>query len=306
MSMAGIAVEVGATGLGIVGWFHPRPEDGAPPGTGTLLLLGPSDGAMWALFSASSEFRDGLPDPLDRWSRRVIDGLAARLGAGALYPFGGPPWHPFQRWATLGEAAVVSPVAMQASPTRGLWMSYRGALAFAGRLRLPPRQSADPCHACPAPCTTACPVDAFAGGAYDVPRCVAHVTGPAGADCRRGCLVRAACPAGAGTVPPVEQRAFHMAAFLAAQGGSVARQTARPLHPQRDAEAQEASRKGDGPPAIADAAARHHSTRLVANPHASARSANIAGSRSSCRTGAVMHLLSIRRALRHSLSGSGA
>lgn len=220
MRMTEIAAAVGATGLGVVGWFHPGPQDGAPDGAGTLVLLGPSDGAMWALFRASGEYRDGPPDPLDRWSRRIIDGLAARLGAAALYPFGGPPWHPFQRWAALGEGAVKSPVAMQASPARGLWMSYRGALAFAERLRLPPRPMADPCEGCPAPCTTACPVDALAGGSYDVPRCVSHVTGPAGAACRRGCLVRAACPAGAATTLPVEQCAFHMAAFLAAQGSA--------------------------------------------------------------------------------------
>jgi hypothetical protein len=110
---------------------------------------------------------------------------------------------------------------MQVSPARGLWMSYRGALGFAGQLTLPPRPSATPCEGCPAPCLTACPVDAFAGGAYDVPRCVAHVASAAGAACRTGCLVRDACPAGAGVCLPLEQRGFHMAAFLAAQGAAV-------------------------------------------------------------------------------------
>jgi epoxyqueuosine reductase len=209
------------TGLDVVGAFHPGPGDGVPPGVGTLALLGPSGGAMWAAFRASPEARDGGPDPLDRWSRRVIDGLAARLGAIAFYPFAGPPWHPFQRWAARGEGAVVSPVAMQASPTRGLWASYRGALGFAARLELTASPAAGPCLGCPAPCLTACPVDAFAGGHYDVSRCVAHVGSPAGAACRQGCLVRAACPAGAGLDLPVEQRAFHMAAFLAANGRKV-------------------------------------------------------------------------------------
>lgn len=220
LRMADIAAEVGATGLGVVGWFHPEPEDGAPEGIGTLVLLGPSDGVLWALFRSSGEFADGLPDPLDRWSRRIVDGLAARLGASALYPFGGPPWHPFQRWAERGEGAVKSPVAMQVSPERGLWMSYRGALAFAQRLPLPPRPADVPCHGCPAPCVTACPVDALGRSGYDVQRCVAHVAGPDGEPCRRGCLVRVACPAGIGAAPPVEQRAFHMAAFLSAQGGA--------------------------------------------------------------------------------------
>lgn len=221
MSMARITAAVEATGLSTVGAFHPEPADGAPAGVGTLVLLGPSGGAMWAAFRASPEAGDGRPHPLDRWSRRVIDGLAARLGAVALYPFGGPPCHPFQCWAARGEGAAPSPVAMQASPARGLWASYRGALGFTERLPLFSSPGPSPCLACPAPCLTACPVGAFAGGAYDVAACVAHVTSPAGAACRGGCLVRAACPAGSGLGLPTAQRAFHMAAFLAANGGTL-------------------------------------------------------------------------------------
>jgi hypothetical protein len=47
----------------------------------------------------ATEFRDGRPDPIDRWSRRVIGHMACDLGAKALFPFGGPPWHPFIAWA---------------------------------------------------------------------------------------------------------------------------------------------------------------------------------------------------------------
>jgi hypothetical protein len=191
-----------------------------PDGIATLLLLGPADAAMWQAFRAAPESADGLPDPLDRWSRRVVEALAARLGGTALFPFGGPPWHPFQRWAARGEGAVVSPVAMQATPGRGLWASYRGALGFASRLDLPARPIADPCRGCPAPCLAACPVDAFAGGTYDVSGCVSHVLDEAGEACRDGCLVRLSCPAAAALELPRPQRAFHMAAFLAAQAGS--------------------------------------------------------------------------------------
>lgn len=220
MSTAAVVAAVRVTGLEVVGAFHPGPGDGAPEGVGTLLLLGPSGDAMWAAFRESPEARDGRPHPLDRWSRRMIDGLADRLGGVALYPFGGPPYHPFQRWATKGEGAVPSPVAMQASPRRGLWASWRGALGLAERLPLDP-PCANPCLLCPAPCLTACPVDAFSGNAYDVPACIAHVTSPSGVACRDGCLVRAACPAGAALAPPREQRAFHIAAFLRAHGGAV-------------------------------------------------------------------------------------
>lgn len=208
-----IADAAGRTGLGLVGWFHSESGDAVPGDPATLLLLGPEGPGMWAAFMASPEPHDGVPDPLDRWSRRVIGGLADRFGATALFPFGGPPWLPFQRWAARGEGARVSPVALQVTAARGLWTSYRGALAFAGRLDLPPRTDVDPCLNCSAPCHTACPVDAFAGGTYDVPACTAHLSaGPC--DCHRGCLVRRACPAGAATGLPDDQRAFHMAAFL--------------------------------------------------------------------------------------------
>jgi hypothetical protein len=204
-----------AEGLAVVGAFHTRSGDGAPQGVGTICLLGARRGEMWEIFSASLEAADGQPEPLDRWSRRVIERLAAELGAMALFPFGGPDYQPFQRWATRGEAAVPSPVAMQVTRTRGLWTSYRGALGFRETIALADHGHANPCRGCPAPCLTACPVDAFAGGTYDVPRCVAHITSPAGAACREGgCLVRHACPAGRGAIPPAKQRRFHMEAFI--------------------------------------------------------------------------------------------
>lgn len=219
MKLVEIADAASQAGLSLVGAFHCEPDDLAPQDLRTLVLLGPADSTMWAHFRISTEARDGLPDPLDRWSCRVIGGLAASLGGVALFPFGRPPWLPFQRWAARGEAAVVSPVGIQVSPRRGLWASYRGALGFAARLRLDAfseEYRRDPCLGCAAPCLRACPVDAFADGTYDVPACVVHVKGEFGTACRDGCLVRVSCPAGGGMDLPLEQRAFHMAAFLRA------------------------------------------------------------------------------------------
>lgn len=205
-------------GLAVVGAFHPGPGDGTPADMATLLLVGAAGDAMWRVFRASPEHADGAPDPLDRWSRRVLESVAGTLGAWALFPFGGPPWLPFQAWAARGEAAHPSPVGMQVSARRGLWVSYRGALGFGARLDIPTPETRNPCTGCPAPCKTACPVGAFAGGVYDVARCVAHIRTPEGADClARGCRVRHACPAGAGTAPPEAQCGFHMRAFLGAR-----------------------------------------------------------------------------------------
>lgn len=108
-------------------------------------------------------------------------------------------------------------MAMLVSAGRGLWVSYRGALGFAEALDLPEAQTKNPCAPCPAPCRNACPVDAFAGGRYDTARCAAHVRSDAGRACRDGCLVRSACPAGHGLDLPIEQRAFHVKAFLNAR-----------------------------------------------------------------------------------------
>lgn len=213
-----IAAAAARSGLAAVGAFHPRPDDDAPDGLATICLLGADGGRLWRAFAASPEHADGLPDPLDRWSARVIGALADQLDAVALFPFGGPPYQPFQHWAARGEGALPSPVGMQVTSDRGLWTSYRGALGFAEHPAIPEPARTNPCTGCPAPCLSACPVNAFARGSYDVPRCVAHITSPAGADCRTGgCLVRHACPAGAGATPPRDQNAFHMEAFIRAR-----------------------------------------------------------------------------------------
>lgn len=206
-------------GLAIVGAVRAAdyPDALVPEGIATLFLLGPDGPNMWTAFSAAPEAKDGAPHPMDRWSKRVIEELATAMAAKAFFPFTGPPWHPFQRWAAAGEGAVTSPVAMQASPRRGLWASYRGAIGFAEDAD-PSVPGPSPCLNCPAPCLTACPVNAFADGAYDTATCVAHVDGD-GHVCRDGCLVRRACPAGAEMKLPVAQRQFHMDAFLRAQRG---------------------------------------------------------------------------------------
>jgi len=109
------------SGLAWRGAFHPQPGDAVPPladgsPAGTLVLLGFVGGGQWPAFAASAEAGDGRPNPLDRWSRRLVDALAARCGAAALYPSDGPPWWPFQRWAMRAEAVHVSPLGILIHP----------------------------------------------------------------------------------------------------------------------------------------------------------------------------------------------
>lgn len=190
----------------------------------TLALLG-YDGTptLWRAFSAGPEAADGAPHPLDRWSKRIADALAERLGASALYPFGGPPYQPFFAWAQAADQVWPSPIGMLVGEGRGLWPSYRAALAFADALDIPAKpRAARPCETCARqPCRAACPVGAFGAAdaayqGYDVAACAAHLDTPEGADCRTlGCRARRACPVAPPPAPA--QAAFHLAAFRAAR-----------------------------------------------------------------------------------------
>ena len=200
-----LAEALAGVGLRVLG----ECDDGAD----TITLIGPDEPAFWPLFTASPEYRDGAPDALDRWSVRVLTDLAAAFGAQAEFPFGGPPYAPFQTWATRSGRFWPSPIRFLVHEDAGLFASFRGALRW--RKPVSVVTGSKPCLTCAAqPCATACPVDAFAGDGYDVAACKAHVASPAGKECRSGgCLARRACPVGQGRRLP-EQSAFHMRAFL--------------------------------------------------------------------------------------------
>ncbi len=184
-----------------------------PEGVDTLVLLGPLEPGFWKVFSGAPEYQDGQPDPLDRWSARVIGALADNLGAQPFFPFGGPPYQPFIQWAQQSGRAHMSPVGLLVHDTAGLMVSYRGALGFADRIESPP-PSLSPCFSCAdKPCLTACPVDAFGSGSYDVPACKTDLDRP-GNDCmEKGCAVRRACPVSQSYGRVEAQSAFHMRAF---------------------------------------------------------------------------------------------
>ena len=189
----------------------------------TLVLAGMAGREGWGAFAASPEARDGADHPLDRWSRRVIEALARGLGAKALFPFGGPPFWPFQQWARRAEPVHPSPIGLLIHPRYGLWHSYRGALAFPEALAIPePAAVPSPCESCSGRwCLRACPVGAFSGAGYDVAACVGHLESSAGADCMgSGCRARRACPVGAEHAYGPEQADFLMRAFLRARGGA--------------------------------------------------------------------------------------
>ena len=217
-------------GLRLRGGWQPDADDAIPkmPGGQTaavVWMVGVVGSEFWPFFKASSFYQDGSPDPLDRWSFALGSELANRWGGVALFPFDGPPYHPFQQWATRAEPLQASPTLLRIHPEQGLWHAYRFALALpavlpedwhvirSSRMAAP---GPDLCLTCNGqPCLSACPVDAFTGEAYKLDACAAHLHTPEGTDCMQtGCLARRACPVGSAYRYVPEHAAFHMKAFV--------------------------------------------------------------------------------------------
>ncbi|MCC5987526.1 MAG: ferredoxin [Pararhodobacter sp.] len=187
-----------------------------PPDTRTLLLIGPEGGARWwRHVTAAPEWHDGTPDPIDRWSARILSKLAARFGGRALFPSDGPPYPPFLRWAQETGRIWQSPAGMLVHAEAGLWVSFRGALALPFEIALPPLPR--PCDSCTdRPCLSACPVNALGGAdGYDIAACHGWLDQPGDkSGCMaQGCAARRACPASLGHARLPEQSAWHMRQF---------------------------------------------------------------------------------------------
>lgn len=207
------AAEVGLT---IYGALHPPVGPDCSLRSGTLILLG-TTGAFWPVFKGSPECADQAPDPIDRWSKRVLTSLATRLAARCVFPFDGPPYAPFVAWALASGRAFSSPSQMLVHDQVGMLISYRGALHFQQCFDIPPPPLAQsPCRSCAAkPCLTHCPAHALVdGGPYRLAACHDHLDTPAGTPCMtEGCLARRACPLSAGAERQFEQTAHHMRYF---------------------------------------------------------------------------------------------
>ena len=98
-------------GLKLFGWF----EDGQKSG----LLVGNAGSSLWASFSSSSEASDGMRDPMNRWTERLVNEIALELGADARFPFGETIW-PFQAYAKAATGMKQSPIGLLIHPEFGL------------------------------------------------------------------------------------------------------------------------------------------------------------------------------------------
>lgn len=196
--------------------------DGRTPVRG-LLLVGNGGSSLWPVFRRSAEFADGRADPLDRWSTRVGNEIAATLGGRAIFPFEGPPFPPFLSWAARTGTAVSSRLSLFMHRGFGLWHAYRFALALPESPGRSPAGAVfgSPCLQCvEQPCLAACPVNAFSGPAYRSDLCMDYLDNDAESACRRlGCASRRACPVGRVFTYLPEQARFHMDAFVKSRQG---------------------------------------------------------------------------------------
>ncbi|PHR19966.1 MAG: ferredoxin [Hoeflea sp.] len=224
-------------GLQPRGWLVPDEASAPRLGNGmaakAICLVGHGGGGFWPVFQAWRSMHPGIADPLDAWSKAVIEPVAALLGGEAVFP-SDRPWHPFQQWAMQAEALKPSPLGLLIHPDYGLWHGYRGAILFAeapndGVSALPgtsavgpgvarPRPEAvHPCDMCwEKPCLSACPVGAFSPDGFAVEDCRTFVTTEAGTTrcMASGCRARDACPVGRPYRYGADQIRFHMAAFV--------------------------------------------------------------------------------------------
>jgi len=223
MNLTDLAVNLETYGLHLRGVLKLATEEVKSLQTGShgdhsIALVGNTGSSYWPVFSASHEYQDGQPDPLDRWSRRVAEQVAEEFGAKAIYPFEGPPYYPFLQWAKRVETLSQSPLGLMIHPQYGLWHSYRFGLLIpqshqSVQQNIPVES---PCLSCAAqPCLHACPVDAFSTRGYDVNSCATYLNETSDAGCHlEGCLARLACPVGEIYRYESAQHGFHLRAFL--------------------------------------------------------------------------------------------
>ncbi len=218
MDLNEIGIELAGSGLSLLGVAAITPEQQREYGfTATAVtLVGNAGPAMWPVFSSSEEFCDGQAHPLDRWSQRIAAGICSRFELQAVFPFSGPPYLPFQRWANAAQQLEQSPLGLLMHPEFGLWHAYRFALLLPEFI--PNNTASAPKQICSAciqkPCLTSCPVSAITTAGYDVAACVRYLERDDEAQChQQGCVARFNCPEAVHYRYQAAQSRFHLRAF---------------------------------------------------------------------------------------------
>ena len=202
--------QLGKSGMTVIGAFEP--DKGEIGDARAVVLIGNAGSAMWRRFDPKPSNPED--HAIDRWTREVLEPLAAGAGAEAVFPFDGPPYHPFVSWAFRTGRCHQSPLGMAIHDRFGLWFALRAAFLFDEELELPAGPGISPCVACrDQPCLSACPVGAFDGGSYDHETCRTHVRTTPNDCASEGCRARRACPVGNEFVYEPGHAAYHMRSF---------------------------------------------------------------------------------------------
>ncbi len=212
-----LAEQLAPNGLTALGWFSMFSGPDEMQGK-SAALIGNRGRAMWQRFSASDIATDGQPNPLERWTKAVMQPLTSIHNAHVLFPFleGSERYWPFQQWAKVALGLQQSPPGLLIDPVYGLWHAFRAVLVFDQEFDVEEtRQVAHPCYDClDKPCLNTCPVDAITPTKYRVNACRQHLISQQGQQCSStGCLARNACPVGREHAYSSAQQEFHMNAF---------------------------------------------------------------------------------------------
>ena len=209
MILEALTRDLAPFGLMVMGYL-PHPDV-----AGQSIILVGADRGFWAVFTDAPEYTDGAANPIDRFSKRILNGMAGALKGRCEFPSDGPPYAPFISWAQASGQFWQSPTGMLVHAHAGLMISIRGALIVPQILpAIAPQDS--PCSRCDLrPCINACPVNALSDQHfYDVPACKTHIASTAGSACMTdGCATRLACPISQSFDRPLSQSAFHMRSF---------------------------------------------------------------------------------------------
>ena len=224
--LAAVAGPLGALGLNVLLQLSPeafgtaaaplRLED-LLAGAAGAVIVGSGGPAFFDLFERAPEAADGAPNPLDRYTARVVTRAARAalepvgVAHAIAFPFDARPLIPFQR---LGRAAGLGgpgPLGLQIHPRFGPWWAYR-ALVVLDRPLPPAPPSGDGCAGCPAPCVAACPAGAVARNGFQVAAC--HARRLVAEPCRLSCDARIACVRGPEHRYRDVELAFHMRASM--------------------------------------------------------------------------------------------
>ena len=178
------------------------------------MLIGPNEPFFWDIFKNSREFKTLRKNPLNNWSKRIIDEISKKFSGKAFYPFQINPVIPFYNWALMSDKFWESPVKLLVHEDRGLMVSFRGAIAFKNKNIIKKIiKTTSPCVSCNAPCKSTCPVSAFRNNKYDVETCTNFIRSSKENICINGCLVRRSCPIGQ-SLRKIDQSKFHMQYFI--------------------------------------------------------------------------------------------